>query len=155
MNGLQNRKTVAVLIVLAAGLWGGILWRLVRYTGEGKAVAPAYSPPSPVAPVGKDTLRLNYRDPFVEVLPEPECPAIKSVPVSRPVQTSPSPEEPPAFRLSGIIREGKKEFLLFEYPDGSVPVWDKGTVDGYTVGKIYADSVVVCKAGRNYTLMLN
>ena len=82
MNGLQNRKTVAVLIVLAAGLWGGILWRLVRYTGEGKAVAPAYSPPSPVAPVGKDTLRLNYRDPFVEVLPEPECPAIKSVPVS-------------------------------------------------------------------------
>ena len=79
MNGLQNRKTVAVLIVLAAGLWGGILWRLVRYTGEGKAVAPAYSPPSPVAPVGKDTLRLNYRDPFVEVLPEPECPAIKSV----------------------------------------------------------------------------
>lgn len=67
MNSLQNRKTVAVLIVLAAGLWGGILWRLVRYTGEGKAVAPAYSPPSPVAPVGKDTLRLNYRDPFVEV----------------------------------------------------------------------------------------
>lgn len=127
MNSLQNRKTVAVLIVLAAGLWGGILWRLVRYTGEGKAVAPAYSPPSPVAPVGKDTLRLNYRDPFVEVLPEPECPAIKSVPVSRPVQTSPSPEEPPAFRLSGIIRKGKKEFLLFEYPDGSVPVWDKGT----------------------------
>ena len=59
------------------------------------------------------------------------------------------------FRLSGIIRKGKKEFLLFEYPDGSVPVWDKGTVDGYTVGKIYADSVVVCKAGRNYTLMLN
>ena len=113
MNGLQNRKTVAVLIVLAAGLWGGILWRLVRYTGEGKAVAPAYSPPSPVDPVGKDTLRLNYRDPFVEVLPEPECPAIKSVPVSRPVQTSPSPEEPPAFRLSGIIRKGKKEFLLF------------------------------------------
>ena len=91
MNGLQNRKTVAVLIVLAAGLWGGILWRLVRYTGEGKAVAPAYSPPSPVDPVGKDTLRLNYRDPFVEVLPEPECPAITSVPVSRPVQTSPSP----------------------------------------------------------------
>lgn len=105
MNSLQNRKTVTVLIVLAAGLWGGILWRLVRYTGEGKAVAPAYSPPSPVAPVGKDTLRLNYRDPFVEVLPEPECPAIKSVPVSRPVQTSPSPEEPPAFRLSGIIRK--------------------------------------------------
>ena len=39
MNGLQNRKTVAVLIVLAAGLWGGILWRLVRYTG-GKRSLP-------------------------------------------------------------------------------------------------------------------
>ena len=37
MNSLQNRKTVAVLIVLAAGLWGGILWRLVRYTGEGES----------------------------------------------------------------------------------------------------------------------
>ncbi len=155
MNGLQNRKTVAVLIVLAAGLWGGIFWRLVRYAGEGKAVAPVYPPPSPVAPVGKDTLRLDYRDPFVEIRPMPGYPAIKSVPVPRPVQTSPLPEEPPAFRLSGIIRKGKKDFLLFEYPDGSVPVWEKGTVDGYTVGKIYTDSVVVRKAGRSYTLMLN
>ena len=30
MNGLQNRKTVAVLIVLAAGLWGGILLSLIH-----------------------------------------------------------------------------------------------------------------------------
>lgn len=155
MNGLQNRKTVAVLIVLAAGLWGGILWRLVRYTGGGKAAAPAFSPPSPVAPVVHDTLRLNYRDPFAEVLPEPDRPAEKPVRAPGPVRTSPLPEEPPSFRLSGIIRKGKKEFLLFEYPDGSVPVWEKGTVDGYTVGKIYTDSVVVRKAGRSYTLMLN
>ena len=155
MNGLQNRKTVAVLIVLAAGLWGGILWRLVRYTGEGKAVVPACLPPSPVAPVIKDTLRLNYRDPFVEVLPEPERPAIKPVRASETPPVSPLLEEPPSFRLSGIIRKGKKDFLLFEYPDGSVPVWEKGTVDGYTVGKIYTDSVVVRKAGRCYTLLLN
>ncbi len=155
MNGLQNRKTVAVLLVLATGLWGGILWRLVRYAGEGKAVVPAFSPPSPVAPVIKDTLRLNYRDPFVEVLPEPDRSEVKPVRVLEPVRTSPIPEEPPSFRLSGIIRKGKKDFLLFEYPDGSVPVWEKGTVDGYTVGKIYTDSVVVRKAGRCYTLMLN
>lgn len=155
MNGLQNRKTVAVLIVLAAGLWGGILWRLVRYAGEGKAVAPACPMSSPVASVARDTLRLDYRDPFVEVLPEPERPEIKPVREPRPALASPLPEEPPAFRLSGIIRKGKKDFLLFEYPDGSVPVWEKGTVDGYTVGKIYADSVVMRKAGRCYTLMLN
>lgn len=48
MNGLQNRKTVAVLIVLAAGLWGGILWRLVRYTGEGKLSKPQHYPKNTV-----------------------------------------------------------------------------------------------------------
>lgn len=64
MNSLQNRKTVAVLIVLAAGLWGGILWRLVRYTGEGKAVAPAYSPPSPGCSGRKGHVTVELSRPF-------------------------------------------------------------------------------------------
>ena len=113
MNGLQNRKTVAVLIVLAAGLWGGILWRLVRYTGEGKAVAPAYSPPSPVAPVGKDTLRLNYRDPFVEVLPEPEYrfPGLcKPLPLRKSLLLSVCP---------GSSGKGKKSFCCSNIPTGA------------------------------------
>lgn len=144
MNGLQNWKTIAVLVVLAAGIWGGILWRLVGYTGREKPVVSELSSPSPVAPAGQDTLRLDYRDPFVKVLPAP-----------KPMPVVTIQEEPPSFRLSGIIRKGKKDFLLFEYPDGSIPVWEKGKVDGYTIGKIHTDSVVVHKAGRSYTLMLN
>ena len=155
MNGLQNRKTVAVLVVLAAGIWGGILWRLVCYTGKEKAVAPKIFPTSTITSVGKDTLRLNYRDPFFEFMPEPDWSAKSSKLASVPVQTSPLLEEPPPFRLSGIIRKRGKEFLLFEHPDGSVSVWEKGMIDGYSVGKIYADSVMMRKAGRSYTLMLN
>lgn len=142
-----------MLLVVTVCIWGGILWRLIRYAGDREAsgleIQKRFQPACPVP----ENLSLNYRDPFTEFPEAQSKMALKpshSVALSRQL---PAPVAP-SFCFSGKIRKGKKDFLLFEYPDGNMQVWEKGDIDGYSVHKISDDSVVVCKSGKDYTLSI-
>lgn len=151
MKELKNPKTLVVLILAAAGVWGVILCRL--FAGAGTVPPREAAAGAETAAAQPDSLLLDYRDPFLEVRRS----APPAVPVVRRSLFSPPEQKelpPPAFRMRGKIRKGTKDFLLAGVQAGNRLVGLNEKVDGFTILKIYDDSVVVCRGGKRYTLVL-
>ena len=101
-----------MLLVVATGIWGVIVVRLINLTD-----APRLTSVEPIRHEDemsglKDTLLLNYRDPFLGSIP---VKVISRGKKREPrVLVSPMEELAPSFILLGKIRKGEKDFLLVE-----------------------------------------
>lgn len=152
-NEKNNRKMVIILLVVVIILWGGIFRRLFVYIGHKDKIEKPVKSFSPTL-FRTDSLSFAYRDPFEDPLGTASPSVIKTISFRNTTLQESLPPAP-SFRLRGKIRKGKKDFLLLEFPDGHTLVWDKGKIDGYKVRKVYADSVVVVKQGKDYTLLIH
>lgn len=148
---MKNKKTLLLLMIVVVVVWGMVISRLMDYTPAIDTFPPVSDEKRVSTQKRKDSLRLNYRDPFLrfgdkeqEIAASLRQVAVNTSRVSR----------SPAFRMLGKIRKGTKDFLLVGMPGGNRLIPLHGQVDGFTVRKIYDDSVIVCYNGQNYTVKL-
>ena len=144
MKALKNKKLIPVLLVVAVGVWGLIIYRVAVYSGGGRVNA--------ITNEESDTLLLNYRDPFLGTVPR----GVKQPsPRVRAKATVEEPDSPPGFQFAGRIRKGKRDFWLMKSGDNTrlVSVKEKN-VDGYRVEGVYRDSVCLRNGRRVYTLKM-
>lgn len=139
MKALKNKKLIPVLLVVAVGVWGLIIYRVAVYSGGGRVMTKMAEKRHAITNEESDTLFLNYRDPFLGTVP-------------RGVE---EPDSPPGFQFAGRIRKGKRDFWLMKSGDNTrlVSVKEKN-VDGYRVEGVYRDSVCLRKGRRVYTLKM-
>ena len=152
MKTLKKNGTQWIVLASTFLIWGAIAVRVIGLTGSGiKTEIPVMEPRT--SPLGTEVaLLLNYRDPFL------------GHGSARPVSRGRLPgkkrellqqvESPPGFRLLGKIKKGKKDFLLVASGEERriVAVTDK--IDGFLVCSVFADSVVVRKGSKQYTVIM-
>lgn len=150
MKKIKHSKTLLLLGGLVITVWGMVVSRVMVLTGKGEAKQPVEVTGQSGGHAVSDTLLLNYRDPFFgEDVVKAELLTVR--PVSAPSGTV---ELPPPFRMRGKIRKGVKDFLLFELEGKNNLVAVNGKVCGYTVRKVFDDSVIVSMGQKKYTLKL-
>lgn len=151
---MKNKKMTYLLLVLTVLLWGGVVYRIVSYTGNDSPI-----PQSAVKEVSMSradtldfSLKLDYRDPFLNTGRKQEVAGLRKG--SNRVMSKPVPE-PPVFKYKGLIRNKKNIYAVIE-SEGSVETVSKHTpIDGYRVLAINPDSLVVEKNGRKYSVKAN
>lgn len=104
---MNNKKLVTVILLVAAVLvWGLVTFKVVRGSRKTEIPSVSFSPREPLDLEGKDSLVLDYLDPFLREFSRAKKPgAVPSSPASRPVKkTEQSPE--PDFTYKGMIGNG-------------------------------------------------
>ena len=69
MKALKNKKLIPVLLVVAVGVWGLIIYRVAVYSGGGRVMTKMAEKRHAITNEESDTLFLNYRDPFLGTVP--------------------------------------------------------------------------------------
>ena len=153
MKALKDKRSVILLLVVAAVIWGIIIYRIVEYSGGGVVQVAAKGKKQVMPDELPDTLRLDYRDPFLGTVRRAP---VKEVIARKSVIAEEEPESPPMFRFAGKIRKGKKDFLLVEANgETRLIATNVKKIDDYRVEKVYADSVRLRKGKRIYTLKID
>lgn len=152
MKIIKNKGSVVVLLVVAVFVWGLILYRVVVYSRGGNIVQTAKKHYTSPAVEQKDTLLLNYRDPFLGTT------VVKTVKAVRKSPGKPLPPEdptPPAFRFAGKMKKGKQTCLIIVTGNEArlIPVREKKIGDFY-IDRIYDDSLQVSKGKKRYILRI-
>ena len=107
MKALKNKKLIPVLLVVAVGVWGLIIYRVAVYSGGGRVMTKMAEKRHAITNEESDTLFLNYRDPFLGTVPR----GVKQPsPRVRAKATVEEPDSPPGFQFAGRIRKGKRDF---------------------------------------------
>ena len=151
---MKNKKMTYLLLVLTVLLWGGVVYRIVSYTGNDSPI-----PQNSVKEVSMSradtldfSLKLDYRDPFLNTGRKQEVAGLRKV--SNRVMSKPVPV-PPVFKYKGLIRNKKNIYAVIE-SEGSVETISKHTpIDGYRILAINSDSLVVEKNGQKYSVKAN
>lgn len=151
MKALKDKRTVVLLLVAVVAIWGIIIYRVVVFSGEGAVQAAAVGKKRVVADKLPDTLRLDYRDPFLGTVRRVQ--EKKIVTKNNPEIVPEEPENPPAFRFAGKIRKRKQDYWLVE-SGGETRLIAASVkhIDDYRVERVYSDSVRLRKGKRIYTL---
>lgn len=145
-------KGTVLLLLIATGIWGGIAYQIVDYSKQKKNSLLVPSMPQTTIQKFKDTLCLNYRDPFLGNLPKK--PIIQAGIGSR---TSPVAIDvpPPSFRFAGKIRKGKKSSLVIvSETETRLFAITTHSIEGYRIVKIYNDSLLVSKGKKTFRLCI-
>lgn len=141
---IERKKILTVILLVAAVfVWGSIIFKVVRGAGQVELPLVERKPVKPVGKVRKDTLRLDYRDPFlgefVRVKQEKK-------PVLHEVKTiRKEPEQPPVpdFTFKGMIvnDSGRKAMLM---KNGSLLMLGPGGMIGdFKILEIFPECVLV------------
>ena len=153
MKALKDKRIVVILLVAVVAIWGIIIYRVVAFSGEGAVQTAAVGKKRVVADKLPDTLRLDYRDPFLGTVRRVQ--EKKVVAKNNQAVVAEEPENPPAFRFAGKIRKRKKDYWLVE-SGGETRLIAASVkhIDDSRVEKVYADSVRLRKGKRIYTLKI-
>lgn len=141
---MERKKIMTVVLLIAAVLvWGVIILKVVRGAESVELPVVESQPVKPVKKLQKDSLRLDYRDPFlgefVRVKQEkkpvrPEVKSVRNEPVQPPV---------PDFTFKGMIvnDSGRKAMLM---KNGSLLMLGPGGMIGdFKILEIFPECVLV------------
>ncbi|WP_129617231.1 hypothetical protein [Bacteroides cellulosilyticus] len=151
---MKNKKMTYLLLVLTVLLWGGVVYRIVSYTGNDSPIPQNSVKESSMsrADTLDFSLKLDYRDPFLNTGRKQEVAGLRKV--SNRVMSKSVPV-PPAFKYKGLIRNKKKIYAVID-SDGSVETVSKYMpIDGYRILTINPDSLIVEKNGQKYSVKVN
>lgn len=151
---MKNKKMTYLLLVLTVLLWGGVVYRIVSYTGNDSPIPKnsVKEASMPRADTLDFSLKLDYRDPFLNTGQKQEVAGLRKV--SHRVMSKSVPV-PPVFKYKGLIRNKKKIYAVIE-SDGSVETVSKHMpIDGYRILTINPDSLIVEKNGQKYSVKVN
>ena len=151
---MKNKKMTYLLLVLTVLLWGGVVYRIVSYTGNDSPIPQNSVKESSMsrADTLDFSLKLDYRDPFLNTGRKQEVAGLRKV--SNRVMSKSVPVLP-AFKYKGLIRNKKKIYAVID-SDGSVETVSKYMpIDGYRILTINPDSMIVEKNGQKYSVKVN
>lgn len=148
---MKNKKVTYFLLAGALVVWGSVFFRVFS-----RKAVPEVALPTQLPPVEKtDTvyrMMLNYRDPFLDhaaAIPVPD-----SLPVVIAKMPDPAPDRT-VMRYMGKLRKNKIAYYLIEV-DGVEYLLSPGqTVEDIHLGKEFADSLIILKDTRKYTLQID
>lgn len=152
MERIKNKRMIVLLLMVTAGVWGVIGFRLVGWRGDRPAPAGKAVARQVVAGSCEDSLLLNYRDPFLGRKVRRELKkAAGGEATLKPAQVV---VEEPDFRFLARVRRGKCDFLVVERGGEQWLMGAGEKINGFSVRQVWGDSVVVGKGGKWYTLYL-
>lgn len=140
-----------ILLMLTAVLWGGIIYRIVSYTKNDLPMRKESI--KDTLALSTDTLdfflKLDYRNPFGDIDKKRVITETKKS--TQKVITKPK-LEPPSFKYKGVIRNNRKIYAMVEVQELVETISKYEIVDGYKILSINADSLIVEKQGKKYSL---
>lgn len=153
---MKSKTTIYVLIAAVMVIWGVIAWKLFAPSRvETYAARPSVS--NTVVASERDTLLLDYPDPFLKKQPgvsgSGHTPS--SAKKKEPKPQLPKIREECQLRYIGHIRQGKIRRCIVESGGAHHSVAMGESVDGFRLAKIFPDSLVFTKDGFSYTVGLS
>lgn len=151
---MKSRGMTYLLLAVVLGVWGVVLWK-VFFTRRDAAIV---SPVATVHPVNRnaaiiDTLRLDYRDPFLEIPPQTVPPLSERATVRSILkQADRSEPEAPTFSYLGVIRKSDKLHFLFTVEGSQVMIRPGESIGEYRLCGGCADSVQFIKGLHSFYL---
>nr|WP_320059421.1 hypothetical protein [uncultured Bacteroides sp.] len=153
----NNKITTYILLLLSAGVWGIIAWRV--YASLKDDTPGIQSVAKAPKKMKEDTiaLLLNYRDPFLGDYPKGKTTIkeqkAKPVPAKQ-VNIQPQAEILPDFQYKGVIRLGKESQVIVSRNGENVMLKLKDKIGEFNVAEIRDDKLVVSCKGKKYDLPL-
>lgn len=143
---MKNKKVVILLLVLAAGVWGTVLYKIFKAVGKSDDVQLKVSErKSDILSSLKDTFSIvaDYRDPFMGKRPlELPKKVVSSEPRPKPVPVATAVKWP-SVRYSGMIRNQAKELALVKIDQKNLVMKAGDSMSGVELKNIFRDSIVV------------
>lgn len=130
----RKRLVTAVLLVAAAAIWGVIIFRVLRGIRQDTTAISRLPVTNPVVVLkSKDSLLLNYKDPFLDRLAKDKPKAIASKKVVKNQDKSKETVHTPDFQFKGLIGNGEEQCAMV-LENGRLHMLDAGdTIDGFIV----------------------
>lgn len=151
-NKIDHKFRNLLLLSAVILIWGIVLFRIsasVRKEDYGEE-RDMETLPSPTK--AGYVLKLNYEDPFLK---KQKIPFVPSKKVELPGKTVQAPLEKPPFRYRGKIVKKGEVYLAFEI-DGQLRLLKEDEeVEGFRIGKVAGDSVLMLKRKKRYVLHLH
>jgi type II secretory pathway component PulC len=148
---MKSNKSLYILLPVVFIVWGIIIYRLVKYVGQGNAALPTpafieanFEPEK----LQEDTFTIsaNYRDPFLGEIKKVE--AITGAP--KPMKPAPKPVAKPEIPWPTIIFKGliknkdaKKTYALLTINGKTKSFSDKEEWQGIKIQSVVKDSVLL------------
>lgn len=147
MTKRSNISTL-LLILAAAAIWGVVGYRVYRWVApvEAPAVKPA-APKERRQKPARDSLLLNYPDPFLGEVKKAKEPAPRT-------PSMPMPERPmPGIAYKGLIRDADGSLKAMITYNNQTDGYRKGeTIEGIKIKQITAECITVRWNGSDYTI---
>ncbi len=156
---MKNKKMTYLLLMVVLAVWALIFRRVVAYTAPEAAPPPAGVPKSEarMSKFFDATLRLDYRDPFLDNPPPQDTPFEDTWNQEEIVlEELPPPEEPPVppVQFQGTIRRGTQLYAVLTGGGPSELLSRGDSVAGYRIATVAPDSVVLQQGKHRHTLKL-
>lgn len=137
-----------LLILAAAAIWGVVGYRVYHWVAPVEApVAKPVLPKAKAARPARDSLLLNYPDPFLEEVrkAKEQAPRTPSMPM---------PERPmPGIAYKGLIRDADGSLKAMITYNNQTDGYRKGeTIEGIKIKQITAECITVRWNGADYTI---
>lgn len=153
---MKSRKTTYLLLAVVLIVWGAVLYQLLfSKTAEEELCTPALAAKTET-PDKKDSLWLNYRDPFLGNIAIPEEVSIEREDFTAKVSWEEKKDKNPTGDLCyyGRITNQNRTYCLVSI--GNEPhQMERGDIrDGFKLTHIYEDSIYLEKQGEVYCIGL-
>ena len=144
----NNRTSTIILVVAAIAVWCVVGYRVFRWIWPKETpVAVSSKPVRADDGQGKDSLLLNYKDPFLGDIKTPSSDNTASAagPVQEPVM--------PALSYKGLIKDSDGTVNAMISYGGHTEGYSRGSViDGVRIVEIHADYIIIKWRGSEYIL---
>ena len=151
---MERKKVVtAVLLVAVAAIWGVIIFRVLRGIRQDTTAISRLPVTNPVVVMkSKDSLLLNYKDPFLDRFAKDKSTAVATKKVAKNQSKSEKTVHAPDIQFKGLIGNGEnKNAMVLE--NGRLHMLDAGdTIDGFIVLDFTPQCLRVQKAMQVFEL---
>ncbi|GHV01665.1 hypothetical protein FACS1894159_09820 [Bacteroidia bacterium] len=158
---MKSKFTIYALLVVAAAVWGLIVWRLFFAGPAPPPVAAPRARPAATLPGEQEALLLDYPDPFRTAMSTP-MQGLRPPPASSGGVAKPPPPEKPAapkpkpdLRYCGRIRRGGVQSCLVEIGRQQFMLRQGESEGQYAIVRIYDDSLRIAFQGEEFTVKIS
>jgi len=149
---VKSKLSTYLLLAIAAGVWGVVVWRLFfAKPGQDVTATPPRSHKTADARA-EDTLYLDYRDPFGMAPATPPAMREAAKPLPKPV--SPVPQKPNMSYKGLIVKDGV-DHCLVEAGSQQYLLKLGDTCARCKLLKVFSDSIYVAFQGKTFTIKLS
>lgn len=144
----RKNITTGVLLVAAVAVWGVIVVKVVRGSRPSGVAVPRAVVEKVTVKDERDSLKLDYRDPFLGEFTRARREPVKTVAAEKPVRKEPERPPVPDFSFKGVIGggAGRRAMVL---KNGGLHMLSPGDVLGDFEVVSFSPEVMTVRSGRH------